>query len=70
MTRQMHVRCLDRMASRAPFFACCLDRRRFQSCPGELAAAGHKDAKEMFDVVAPPMHEITSTRLMDNGEYR
>lgn len=48
----------------------CMCRRRFQACPDVLAAAGHKGAKELFDVEAPPEHEITSTRLMDNGEYR
>ena len=45
-------------------------RRRFQACPQQLEAAGHKGAKKLFDVEAPPEHEITSTRLMDNGEYR
>jgi hypothetical protein len=45
-------------------------RRRFQACPQQLEAAGHKGAKELFDVEAPPEHEITSTRLMDNGEFR
>jgi len=48
----------------------CLRRRRFQACPAELQAAGHAKAKKLFNVVAPPLHEITATTLMMNGKYR
>lgn len=45
-------------------------RRRFQACPDQLEAAGHKGAKNLFDVVAPPLHQITGTTLLDNGRFR
>lgn len=53
-----------------PFKAMCICRRRFQACPGQLEAAGHAGAKKLFDVVAPPLHEITDTTLLDNGRFR
>jgi hypothetical protein len=47
-----------------------LCRRRFQACPDQLEAAGHAGAKKLFDVVAPPLHQITGTTLLDNGRFR
>lgn len=45
-------------------------RRRFQACPDQLEAAGHAGAMKLFDVVAPPLHQITGTTLLDNGRFR
>jgi hypothetical protein len=45
-------------------------RKHFQGCPAKLEKSGHKGAAELFDVVAPPLGEITKVTLKSNGYFR
>ena len=50
---------------------CCVGcRKHFQGCPAELEKKGHKGAAKLFDVVAPPLGEITKVTLKSNGFFR